>query len=416
MTAAAQNNEFDIVIAGAGMVGATLAHLLASSSMRVALIDRSDPAASNPNELQLSAEKFDSRVSAISHASQQLFNELGIWDEMEAKRVCNYRNMEVWDADGTGSISFSATEINQAQLGSIIENSIITAALHKGLARLQSVSTIYPFTIESYEQIEIEDQRYLQLNSSEGKFVRAKLVVAADGANSILRQLANFDCREWDYEQHALVTTVRTKKPHNYTALQRFLETGPLAFLPLRAAQNDDSQCYSSIVWSMLPEQAERIMALDEKIFNKELAAAIEFRLGDIEWSDRRFVFPLKQRHATDYYKENIVLIGDAAHTIHPLAGQGVNLGLLDAKVLAEELRRGVDAKRSVADPTVLLRYQRRRKGSNLSMMWLMEGFKRLFEQKNLSIRWIRNIGMNSLDSMTLIKNRMVRKAMGLDN
>ena len=166
----------------------------------------------------------------------------------------------------------------------------------------------------------------------------------------------------------------------------------------------------------MLPDQAERVMSLSEDEFNSELAAALESKLGAIEWSDKRFVFPLRQRHALDYVKESIVLVGDAAHTIHPLAGQGVNLGLLDAKALAEELQRGIQAGRSVADPKVLLRYQRRRKGNNLSMMWLMEGFKRLFGQQDLSIRWLRNIGMNAVDKMTPIKNQLIRKAMGLDS
>tara|TARA_B110000091_G_C13662852_1_gene410368 strand:- start:302 stop:886 length:585 start_codon:yes stop_codon:yes gene_type:complete len=194
------------------------------------------------------------------------------------------------------------------------------------------------------------------------------------------------------------------------------METGPLAFLPLRATTQDDAQYFCSIVWSMPPDQAERAMSLSENEFNAELAAALESKLGAIEWSDKRFAFPLRQRHALDYVKKSIVLVGDAAHTIHPLAGQGVNLGLLDAKALAEELQRGVAAGRSVADPTILLRYQRRRKGNNLSMMWLMEGLKRIFAQQDLSIRWLRNIGMNAADKVTPIKNQMIRKAMGLDS
>lgn len=158
------------------------------------------------------------------------------------------------------------------------------------------------------------------------------------------------------------------------------------------------------------------MLALSEAEFNTELSAALEFKLGEIQWSDKRFVFPLRQRHAIDYVKDNIVLVGDAAHTIHPLAGQGVNLGLLDVRALAEELTGGIQAGRSIADSVVLARYQRRRKGNNLSMMWLMEGFKRLFAQQDLGIRWLRNMGMNAADKMTPIKNQMVRKAMGLDN
>lgn len=412
----AHTNEFDIVIAGAGMVGASLACLLAESSLRIALIDRNPLVQGKANgSSELRSDKFDPRVSAISQVSQQLFRQLGVWEDMVSERVCNYSAMEVWDAEGTGSIEFSAAEINQPELGSIVENSIVIAALHKRIAQLENVFPITPFSIESFEHIKREDGSIVKLNADDGQCIRAPLVIAADGANSKLRALANFECREWDYEQHALVTTVRTQLPHNNTARQRFMETGPLAFLPLRVGQTDVDQHVCSIVWSMLPDQAERAMSLSEDEFNAELAVALESKLGAIEWSDKRYVFPLRQRHALDYVKDSIVLVGDAAHTIHPLAGQGVNLGLLDAKALAEELQRGVAAGRSVADPTVLLRYQRRRKGNNLSMMWLMEGFKRLFAQQDLGIRWLRNIGMNAADKMTPIKNKMIRKAMGLD-
>jgi len=413
----AEIQEFDIVIAGAGMVGASLACLLAESSLRIALIDRNPlRPQTEGNNRKLSSKEFDPRVSAISSASQQLFRELGVWDDMVAQRVCNYSSMEVWDAEGTGSISFSAAEINEPELGSIIENSIIISALHRRISEAENVVPITPFSIEAFERVESSDGAIVKLNADDGQSISAPLVIAADGANSKLRGLANFECREWDYEQHALVTTVQTELPHGNTARQRFLETGPLAFLPLRVAQGDSSQHFCSIVWSMLPAQADRALSLNENEFNLELAAAIEGRLGKIEFSDQRFVFPLRQRHALDYVKDGIALVGDAAHTIHPLAGQGVNLGLLDAKALAEELLRGLKAGRTLADSTVLLRYQRRRKSSNLSMMWLMEGFKRLFAQQDLSIRWLRNKGMNAADKMTPIKNQMIRRAMGLDS
>ena len=250
----AQINEFDIVIAGAGMVGASLACLLAESSLRIALIDRNPLVQNKDNEsAEIHSDKFDPRVSAISQASQQLFQQLGVWEDMKAARVCNYGAMEVWDAEGTGSIEFSAAEINQPELGNIVENSIIIAALHKRIAQLENIFPITPFSIESFEHIERQDGSIVKLNAGDGQAIRAPLVIAADGANSKLRQLANFECREWDYEQHALVTTVRTQLPHNNTALQRFMETGPLAFLPLRAASEDDAQQFCSIVWSMLP-------------------------------------------------------------------------------------------------------------------------------------------------------------------
>jgi len=413
----AETQKFDIVIAGAGMVGASLACLLAESSLRVALLDRNPLAPqTEDNSRKLSSSKFDPRVSAISAASQQLFRDLGVWDDMVAQRVSNYSSMEVWDAEGTGSISFSAAEINEPELGSIVENSIITSALHGRIAKSENVIPITPFSIDSFERVKGDEGSLVKLKSDDGQSISAPLVIAADGANSKLRGLANFECREWDYEQQALVTTVQTELPHCNTARQRFMESGPLAFLPLRVAEADSCQHFCSIVWSMLPTEADRVLSLSEDEFNIELAAAIEGRLGKIKFSDQRFVFPLRQRHALNYVKDGIALVGDAAHTIHPLAGQGVNLGLLDARALAEELLRGLKAGRSLADSAVLLRYQRRRKGSNLSMMWLMEGFKRLFAQQDLSIRWLRNKGMNAADKMTPIKNQMIRRAMGLDS
>jgi len=414
---ATENSEFDIVIAGAGMVGASLACLLASTSLRIALLDKQ--VITKPNaalDPTLDKEKFDPRVSAITQASKSLFEQLGVWEDIVAKRACSYGDMQVWDAQGTGAIHFSATDINQPELGNIVENSVITTVLQEKIFQSNSLQVISPFSLETIEDVELDGRPLLQLGSSDGQFIRASLVVAADGANSRIRQLANFSCSEWDYEHQALVTTVRTERPHRHTAFQRFLETGPLAFLPLRVAEKDDDQHFCSIVWSMQPEKAEKVMSLNDKEFLAELGAAIEFELGDIESCGKRFAFPLRQRHAIDYVKNNIVLVGDAAHTIHPLAGQGVNLGLLDAKVLAEELIRGIEAGRCVSDSTVLLRYQRKRKGHNLSMMWLMEGFKRLFAEKDLTIRWLRNVGMKSVDKLTPIKNQMIKLAMGLDS
>ena len=411
---AIETNEFDIVIAGAGMVGATLACLLEQSGLRVALIDQR-PINSGESFFDKAQPKFDPRVSAFTKASKQLFVELGIWQDIAAKRSCSYQDMQVWDSQGTGSIHFSAADINQTELGTIVENSIITAALHHKLANIENLQVLPPFTIEKLREIQRDGKQLLQLESSEGDVLVTKLLVAADGANSKIRQLANFTTREWDYNHQALVTTVRTEKAHSNTAWQCFLETGPLAFLPLSAEADSDDQHYCSIVWSMVPQRAEQVMSLTDAQFKVELALALERKLGEVEWVDKRFIFPLRQRHAKDYVKDNIVLVGDAAHTIHPLAGQGVNLGLLDVKALAKELTRGIEAGREIADATVLRRYQRQRIGHNLGMMWLMEGFKQLFAEQNLTARWLRNIGMNSVDNMSIVKNKLARRAMGLD-
>lgn len=409
-----QVREFDVVIAGAGMVGASLACLLENSSLRVALLDQR-PVNSGESFLDQPQPKFDPRVSAFTKASKQLFIEMGVWKDISAKRACGYQEMRVWDAEGTGSIEFSAADINQSELGTIVENSIVTTALHRKLLTLDNLQILPPFAISKMTQIQSGEGQLLQLESSTGDRIRARLLIAADGANSKIRQLANFTSKEWDYNHQALVTTVRTEKPHGNMARQRFLESGPLAFLPLCPELDSADQHYCSIVWSMVPEKADAVMALSDDQFKQQLAQALENQLGAMEWTDQRFVFPLRQRHATEYVKDNIVLVGDAAHTIHPLAGQGVNLGLLDVKALAEELIRGTKAGREVADSTVLQRYQRQRIGHNLGMMWLMEGFKHLFAEQELTVRWLRNIGMNSVNNMPAVKNQLARRAMGLD-
>jgi 2-polyprenylphenol 6-hydroxylase len=409
-----QPEEFDVVIAGAGMVGASLACLLENTPLRIALIDQL-PVNSGEIFFDKAQPKFDPRVSAFTKASKQLFIELGVWQDIAGKRSCSYQDMQVWDAQGTGSIHFSAADINQTELGTIVENSIVTTALHAKLVKLENLQVLPPFTIEKLQQIRLNGEQFLQLESSAGDTLHTRLLVAADGANSKIRELANFATKEWDYNHQALVTTVRTEKAHSNTARQCFLETGPLAFLPLSPEADSDDQHFCSIVWSMVPEKAEEVMALTDDQFKIQLALALEQELGAVEWVDQRFIFPLRQRHATDYVKDNIVLVGDAAHTIHPLAGQGVNLGLLDVKALAEELVRGIEAGREISDVTVLHRYQRQRIGHNLGMMWLMEGFKHLFAQQNLTARWLRNIGMNSVNNVSILKNQLARRAMGLD-
>jgi len=241
-------------------------------------------------------------------------------------------------------------------------------------------------------------------------------VVAADGGNSPIRKLANIDTKEWDYDHTAVVTTVKTELPHGARALQRFMSTGPLAFLPLSPRQDSSDQQYCSIVWSCLPELAESLMQLSDTDFNESLEQAIESKLGKIESSAKRFAVPLRQRHGKKYSQSNVVLVGDAAHTIHPLAGQGVNLGLLDVAALAEELSQGLASGRAVFDPVVLGRYERKRRGHNIATMWAMEGFKRLFAEQALPVRWLRNVGLRGVNNLPLLKNQIARKAMGLDS
>ena len=408
----ASDPQYDIIIVGGGMVGTALACALAQSRFRIALIE----AGSLPGPLQLNAETpFEPRVSALTQASRNLLDNLGVWQPISAHRVSPYSHMQVWDGEGTGRIQFSASDIGQPVLGHIVENKVVVSCLFERAAELANV-TIKADTQVTDVQTDAEGSAILVL--SDGSQLNASLVVGADGAQSNIRQLTGFETREWDYDQQAIVTTVRTEQPNQATAWQRFLSTGPLAFLPLQQPATDETregQYYSSIVWSLDSEQVADIMALNDAEFNAALTQAFENKLGAVEWSDQRFAFPLRQRHVTQYVQPGIALVGDAAHTIHPLAGQGVNLGFMDIAVLAEELLRAEVRELSPGDPSVLQRYQRRRQSDNLLMAGAMEGFKRLFGETAPAVRWLRSSGMSLVDQFTPLKNTLISRAMGLD-
>ena len=246
----------------------------------------------------------------------------------------------------------------------------------------------------------------------DGGRLDAQLLVAADGANSAIRQHFKFATKEWDYGHQAIVTTITTERSHQQIARQRFMPKGPLALLPL-SDQGDLHQC--SIVWSQETEEADELMALDDRQFCQRLSEASEYGFGQVVDVEQRYAIPLRQRHAIDYAIHRVVLLGDAAHSIHPLAGQGVNLGFADVEVLADELNRALTRGIDVGDLSVLRRYQRRRKPDNLATMAAMEGFKRLFAADQLPIRLLRNLGMSTLNQQSAIKNAMIKRAMGID-
>lgn len=399
--------SFDLIVVGAGMAGAAVALAMAEENLKVALIDGQKMPEGWPPVLDDSVLDYDARVSALTAASRQFLDELGVWQGIVERRACAYRDMEVWDAEGTGRIHFSAAEVNQAALGHIVENRLVNAGLLEAL-RASRVQCVLGAPVKSYRReagrgvLELED----------GRRLGSPLVVAADGANSRLREAGGFQTREWNYHHHAIVCTVETESPHQDCAWQRFLPEGPLAFLPLADAAGSGRYC--SIVWSALPDVATQLMGLDDDAFAQSLTRHFEGRLGEVLACSKRFSFPLRQRHAVDYVKDGIVLVGDAAHTIHPLAGQGINLGFADAQALADELKRALRRGLMLSDNVALARYQRRRKGDNLAMMAAMEGFQHLFESPAMPLRLARNLGMSLLDRAVPLKRQIIARAMGL--
>ncbi|RUR30070.1 2-octaprenyl-3-methyl-6-methoxy-1,4-benzoquinol hydroxylase [Vreelandella andesensis] len=395
--------RFDAVIVGAGMVGTALAGLLANAGMQVALVE------SKAEPLSLSAFGDHSpapRVSALTPVSQRLLTHLKAWPAIAATRITPYHYMQVWDAEGSGNIHFSADEAGAPVLGHIVENDVTLAALNEQILTLPTVSTFFGVGIDALQSSACG--RWLVLK--DGRQLNTPLLIAADGARSTLRELAGISVAEESMQQDAVVTTVKCEKSHGGTARQAFIAGRPLAFLPL-TVNGDDRYC--SIVWSTTPEHANQLTALSSDELGCALSDALDHRLGNVHAVDAAYRFPLVQRHAAHYVLPNFALVGDAAHSIHPLAGQGVNLGFMDAAVLAEEVIRAWQRGAPWGALTTLSRYERRRRFDNSAMLGLMKGFKVLFGSQLPVLMLARNMGMSGMNQLVPLKRLVMRQATG---
>lgn len=387
--------QYDVLIIGAGLMGLSMAASLQSLPIRIGLID------SRPVEPTFTGEQYDLRVFAITPTSQQFLQEIGVWDAITALRVSPYREMEVWDSEGPGRIHFHCQEVGEPQLGHIIENSVLQTALFTKIQAAENIEIVAPAELTKIHSHE----NGVTIETAAGIDYTAALVVGADGANSWVREHSGISMTSWNYEHHAIVATVITEKAHQKTARQRFMPKGPLAFLPLLDAHT------SSIVWSTKPDHAEQLMALADEDFMLALAAGFDQHLGNITAISQRISFPLRMRHAKSYIKPHIALVGDAAHTIHPLAGQGANLGLADVAALAEVISSAVKQKRPIGAHHILRKYERSRRGENLKMIAGMEGFKHLFANENAWLKKTRSAGLNFVNRFTPIKRLFMESA-----
>ena len=389
------SQTFDVAIVGGGMVGLATAIGLAEANLKVVVIDASSTQAPS-GEPKL-------RVSAINKASQQLLTNLGAWQYLDHSRVSPYQKMMVWDKDGMGKIEFDAHAISENHLGAIIENDAISFALAKRVSELANITHI--------EQQKLQrvafGEREAWLTLENGDNMSAALVIGADGANSWIRQQCQIPLTFWDYGHHAIVATVRTELTHDATARQAFLPDGPLAMLPLY----EDNLC--SIVWSTSPQHAEQLLALDDVTFGHALTAALDSRLGVCEVISERHAFPLRMRYARHFARHRLVLAGDAAHTVHPLAGQGVNLGFLDAASIIQTVTELHEQGKDIGEYRHLRALERWRKTEAMEMIATMEAFKRLFAGRNPVKKAIRDIGLSLVDNVAGLKTVFVRQAMG---
>lgn len=387
--------NYDVIIAGGGMVGATLACLLAKQGRSVAVIEPYPPKAFSITD------DYGLRVSAISRHSQQAFMQVGAWEPILALRAAPYEAMHVWDATGHGEIHFDAAELGEPDLGYIIENQVIQAGLAEAMQQYDNLELITSVSVQSFSV----DEGVVSVMLSDSQELTASLLVGADGANSKVRELAGIDIQLNDYIQKGLVAVVTTEKHHEYTAWQRFMPSGPLAFLPL-------SDNKISIVWTLPSDKADYHIAMSDENFNAAITEAFDYRLGQVTVQSERAAFPLMGRQAEHYVSEGVALIGDAAHTIHPLAGQGVNLGIKDAVELADVLAAAKD--KSHVSMKTLRRYERARRGDNVITQKAMEGFRLLFGNTFAPLQFARNFGLNAVNSLKPVKNEMIRRAMGL--
>jgi len=397
-TARKAGAAYDVLIIGGGMVGSALACALGDTALKVAVLDRA-PAATP------AGDGYDQRVSAMTLASQALFENVGAWEGMTRRRVSPVREMRIWDAGGSGSIHFNAAEIGEACLAWIIENSVIQAALVERLHQYTNVHYLCP--VEAADIALADDGANVTLQ--DGRRLRARLLVGADGADSTVRRAAGIETQSLNLNQKGIVATVTTEKPHGQVARQRFLVTGPLAFLPL------DEPHTCSIVWSADTMRADQLLALDNAAFMSELQQTFGEPLGKIQTIGPRAGFPLALSHAKAYTAPHLALVGDAAHTVHPLAGQGVNLGFLDAAALAEVLLDAVAKQKEIGAHAVLRRYERWRKGDNLAMISVTGGFRYLFGNDLPGVRQLRNLGLDLTNTVTPMKNLIMRRASGLE-
>ena len=379
--------RYDVAVAGGGLTGLVAAASFARAGFRVVVVEGRERGAEG-----------DGRVSALTVASERILAQLEVWPRIAG--AAPFRRMRVWEAAGGAEIGFEAEAVGADHLGHIVENRVAIEALEEAVDSL-TVAWRRPSRVTGLEL----DGHELTIDLG-GSQVATRLLIGADGGNSLVRKLAGIAARGRDYGQLGIVCSVRPERHHGDTAWQVARPEGPLAFLPL-----PDDLC--SIVWSTRNEHAQHLLALDDEAFRHELGAAFEWRLGEIEWTGPRSGFPLRAVRAATYRAPRIALAGDAAHTIHPLAGQGVNLGILDAAVLAEVAAEAAARDRDPGGRAALGRYERRRKAHNLAVTCAVDGFDRLFRAAWPPVRTIRNAGLAATHRLAPVKRRIIAHASG---
>lgn len=392
--------RLDIAVVGGGVVGAACALSLAKLGLEVALVEGREPA-------HWSVDAPDLRVYAFAPDNAALLDSLGVWESVRDARTQAYRRMRVWDASGGGELSFDADLLGRDQLGWIVENNLLTDRLWAALPAA-GVRLHCPARVESMEQGDAStDASGVRLRLDDGTRLEARLAVAADGADSTLRQLAGLQVSAHDYGQRGVVAFVETEKPHEQTAWQRFLPGGPLAFLPFVDGR-------SSIVWTLPNEEADRVLALRDDAFDRELTSAFESRLGEVHAVSRRVAFPLRRQLADAYVSGKVLLMGDAAHVVHPLAGQGVNLGLRDVARLRDAIADAQSRRADWSSPHRLARWARECRSENAAAAYAFDGINQVFSNDEMHATLLRGFALGMAGKIPPLAALFWRKASGL--
>ena len=387
-------NTFDCVIVGGGMIGAATALSLAQLGLSVAMIEREKPEGFSMEQA------FDLRVSAISLASQHLLEQLNAWQQLNKWRLCPYQRLGVWELEQSYT-EFSASEIAQPYLGHIIENRLIQLSLWQQIEINKNIQLLCPESLIDFEQHET----HIDIKLS-GQMLSAKLLIAADGANSQVKKLANIGTTGWDYQQSALLINVETEQPQQDITWQHFRTTGPVAMLPLPENR-------ASLVWYHQKYEIKRLSQLPNNQLQSLVQDTYPERLGNIKVVDKAS-FPLTRRHANTYQKNRVLLLGDAAHTINPMAGQGVNLGFKDVKALQTVITQAIGCGDCWHDINILSQYEKMRRKDNLLMMSTMDFLYKGFSHPSGIAKLIRNGGLALTNKLPLIKNKALAYACGI--
>ncbi|QOL24508.1 FAD-dependent monooxygenase [Thalassotalea sp. LPB0316] len=387
---------YDCAIVGGGMIGAATAVALADLGLKIALIERFQPAAFEVN----GTEPFDLRISAISLNSQQLLETLGAWPYIDQSRICQYKRLGVWE-DDFAYTEFNAQEIGRAHLGYMMENRQIQLALWQVIQQHASISLLAPEQVKQFTNK--ADQVTIELGEQN---ITAKLLIAADGANSQIRQLANIGVTGWDYAQSAMLINVATSIEQQDITWQKFYPTGPVAFLPMPGNN-------ASLVWYHNKAEINRLAALSNEQLAVEIANSFPEKLGEVNVLGKG-AFNLTRRHANHYVSGRVVLLGDAAHTINPLAGQGVNLGFKDVKALQMAMAKAIGEGKAFDDPATLASYERARRSDNLMMMSGMDAIYQTFTHQSPVVKFVRNLGLFAAQRAGKLKSKALAYACGV--